>query len=131
MTDIKALRAKINNLHVLIVDDEEAILEGTVQFMKKFFKSVDTANNGQDALQKINDNKHYDVVFTDIKMPKKNGWELIQEIRAMKKNIFIAAMTGSPELGDEKLIALCDRYLRKPVNFDNMIQILEELSKRK
>jgi len=130
MTDVKVLRAKVKNLRVLIVDDEEAILEGTLQFMSKFFDHVDTAVNGQDALQKINTSQQYDVVFTDIRMPEKNGWELIQAIRDFDKNIYIAAMTGSPELGDDKLIALCNQYLRKPVNFENMIQILDELSQR-
>jgi len=128
---MKALRDKLKGLRVLVVDDEEMVLDGSVQFMKKFFTQVDTAVDGEDALQKFKESDHYDVVFTDIKMPKLSGWELIQAIRSIDCHVYIAAMTGSPELGTKEMIALCDCYLRKPVSITDMTKILEQLSDRK
>ncbi|MCU7834775.1 MAG: response regulator [gamma proteobacterium symbiont of Taylorina sp.] len=130
MPDMKTMRDKLQGLHVLVVDDEEAVLDGSLQFMKKFFNKVDTAIDGEEALRMFKEYGHYNVVFTDIKMPKSTGWELIQAIRSIDNDVYIAAMTGSPELGTDELIALCDSYLRKPVNIENMTHILEKLSDR-
>ena len=127
MHDMKMMREKVKYLHVLVVEDEAEILNSSLQFMRKLFQSVDGAENGEIAMKIFKDKGSYDVVITDIQMPKMSGWELIQSIRAIDTEVFITAMTGSPELGTDELICLSDSYLKKPLNIDAMAQMLEKI----
>lgn len=131
MHDMKTMREKVKSLHVLVVEDEAEILNSSLQFMRKLFQSVDGAENGEIAMKIFKDKGSYDVVITDIQMPKMSGWELIRSIRAIDTEVFIAAMTGSPELGTDELICLSDSYLKKPLNIDAMAQMLEKIIKKR
>jgi YesN/AraC family two-component response regulator len=71
---------KTKNYNVLLVDDEEEIREGMKTLLKKFFNNVDIAVNGQDGLSKYIKN-NYDIVITDLTMPKMNGIELMNKIK--------------------------------------------------
>ena len=126
MNDLTILREKVKALSILIVDDEEAVLDGSVTFMKKFFKNVESANNAPAALQKFSGHDGYDIVMTDIKMPGMSGWELIKKLREMDDKLFIAAITGSPEKTHVQL-SQCDVYLKKPVSIDEMIDMLNKI----
>ena len=125
MSEIKEIRNKIKSLHILLVDDEEKIREGTKNFMQKFFEDVDTAENGEVAL-KMFKNKKYDAVVTDIKMPKMSGWELIDILRDIDKDLFLVAITGSSEDKDKYTHKL-DLFLQKPVNIDSLIKMMKIL----
>jgi DNA-binding response OmpR family regulator len=62
---------------------------------------VDTARNGREALEYI-DQRHYDVIITDIKMPDMDGRALHQRLRELdselaRRTIFITGDTVSPE----------------------------------
>ena len=131
MSDMKAMREKIKSLHALVVDDEEEVLNSSLQFMRKIFHSVDGAENGETAMKMFKDKGGYDVLITDIKMPRMSGWDLIRSIRANDTEVFIAALTGSPELDSNGLIRLCDCYLKKPVNIEAMAQMLEKIVKKR
>ncbi len=131
MHDMKTMREKVKSLHVLVVEDEAEILNSSLQFMRKLFQSVDGAENGEIAMKIFKDKGSYDVVITDIQMPKMSGWELIRSIRAIDTEVFITAMTGSPELGTDELICLSDSYLKKPLNIDAMAQMLEKIIKKR
>jgi len=130
MNNLTTLREKVKTLSILLVDDEEKVLNRSVVFMKKFFECVDGANNAEAALKKFSDNDGYDIVMTDIKMPGMSGWELIAQLRKIDENIFIAAITGSPEATNVE-IALCDIYLKKPVSIDKMVKMLEKIIKKR
>ena len=131
MHDMKTMREKVKSLNVLVVEDEAEILNSSLQFMRKFFQSVDGAENGEIAMKIFKDKGSYDVVITDIQMPKISGWELIRSIRAIDTEVYIAAMTGSPESGADELIRLCDSYLKKPLSIDAMVQMLEQIIKNR
>ena len=64
---------------ILIVDDERAIRNTLKDILEVENYKVDTAEDGKQALEKIQNNK-YDLVFTDIKMPNMDGTELLEAI---------------------------------------------------
>jgi len=130
MSNMKEIREKVKHLKVLLVDDETEVLSVTLLFLHKFFKIVDTAKDGEEALEKFKKKANYDIVISDIKMPKLTGWELAKALKEIDKKIFIAAMTGSPEDKDEN-IAYLDILFEKPVNINNMVLIMEMLIKEK
>ena len=126
MSELKTLKTKINHLSVLVVDDEPAVLEGTGEFMRKFFHEVKTAANAKEALDIFEREGNIDVVFSDVKMPGMNGWELIQLLHAKKPDLFLGIMTGSPDEHPERM-EICDIYLRKPVSIDEMVALMNKL----
>lgn len=130
MNDLQKIREKSMPLHVLIVDDEAAILEGTSNFMKKFFSRVDCAQDGEAALKMLREDGPYDLVLTDIRMPKMSGWALVEAMKSIDKELFVAVMTGSPDF-DAREKKDCDIYLAKPVDIDKMKLMLEMIIKKK
>ena len=62
---------------ILIVDDEEIVVRSCLRILSGDEFDIDVANNGLEALEKIND-QEYDMVILDIMMPKMNGIEVLQ-----------------------------------------------------
>ncbi len=89
MNDIKTIREKVRSLHVLLVDDEDLILEGTSAFLRKFFDQVDTAKNGEIGLEKFKNDGPYDIVLSDIQMPKMSGDKLIEANKKDEYRLFL------------------------------------------
>ncbi len=81
---------------VLVVDDEEIVLKSMRRILKRdeeheFF--VDTASSAADGLVLIEE-KEYDVIITDLMMPKMDGLQFIDGIRRSDPNVLIVMITG-------------------------------------
>lgn len=126
MNDLQKIREKITPLNVLVVDDEDDLLDGIVSFMKKFCGCVDGAQNGEAALKLLQEKGPYDMVLTDVRMPKMTGWALAKELKNINQNIFVAVMTGSPLMNGIKHKD-CDLFMLKPITIDKMQSMLELL----
>jgi putative two-component system response regulator len=66
--------------HILIVEDEEPLRDVLSQHLAMEGHSCDSAENGEVGLRKIQD-REYDVVISDITMPRMNGLQLLREVR--------------------------------------------------
>jgi len=84
-----------NRKKVLIVDDEPHLVRSLSFILSKEGYEVVSAVNGEEALQKIRESKP-DLMFLDVMMPKKNGYEVCQEIRSSPelKDIYIIMLTA-------------------------------------
>jgi len=85
MVDIKKLLKYSKNLNILCVEDDKEFAKDTVEILENFFNKVDLAVNGEDALNQYLDyftinQSYYDIVITDISMPKVNGLDLTKNI---------------------------------------------------
>ena len=69
-----------NGRRVLVVDDEEGILEMLSELLSQLGFKVDTANNGESALQRSSANR-YEAVFCDWKMPGLSGQQVYERMR--------------------------------------------------
>ena len=65
---------------ILIVDDEPAIVKGLVFSLKQDGYNIDAAYDGEEAIEKFNNNQ-YDLVLLDVMLPKLNGLDVLQRIR--------------------------------------------------
>ena len=106
-------------LNILVVDDEAAICYTFDLALTKAGYTVLFAESGKDALE-ILGNENVNVVFLDLNLPDMSGIELCRQIRGVKPNAFILAITGYATYFD---IAECykagfDDYLEKPVSLD-------------
>lgn len=78
---------------ILIVDDEEEIRKNLSRHFRYIGYDVDTAGHGLDALR-ILEEKHMEVLITDIIMPEMNGIELMKAVREKYPTIQCIVMTG-------------------------------------
>jgi len=122
----------LKNRHILIVDDEKYILDFFIEIFQSSSVSIDTANNGQAALQKI-EKVPYDLIITDFRMPKMSGKELFSWIKEhqpdmARRIIFVTGDTVSNETRTFFEENHC-RFLAKPFKIEEvkeiMIRVLE------
>lgn len=115
---------------ILIVDDDPLISELVVDMLAMDGYEVDTAPNGMDALDKLQ-NQRYDLIVTDLHMPKLDGSgfyrELIERrLHPSKKIIFLTGTTGGSEehrFVQESGLPL----LLKPFNVIEMIELVRNV----
>ncbi|MHA1667037.1 MAG: PAS domain S-box protein [Candidatus Heimdallarchaeaceae archaeon] len=81
---------------ILLVEDNDAVREVATYMLESFGFNVITAINGEDALGKFNET--FNLVITDMIMPKMGGGELIKEIRKKYPDIRIIIITGYSDI---------------------------------
>ena len=121
------------NLKVLIVEDEKALAEILEYNFKKEGYSVDTASDGEIALDKIIF-KAPDLVILDWMLPKLSGIELCKKVRSNKKikNIPIIMLTARGE-EEDRLKGLemgADDYVTKPFSINELLARAKAVLKR-
>lgn len=113
------------DLKILYVEDDIQLLEKTAYLLSNIFLEVDTATNGEEAIFAY-ENKKYDLVITDIKMPKKDGRDFIHAIKMIDEEqpiIVTSAYNDSNRLME--LIELgIDSFLHKPISTKNLFKTL-------
>ena len=101
---------------VLVVDDEKMIVKGIRFSLLQDGYDVDTAYDGDEALQKANENQ-YDIILLDVMLPKHSGLEVLQQIREFS-SVPVIMLTAKGEDMD-KILGLdygADDYITKPFN---------------
>ncbi len=83
----------IKNINVLLVDDDKDYLKMTETFLKQIGYMVDVAENGKEAIRKLNE-KNYQILLLDFYMPDMNGEEVVSEVRKSNQEIIIILQTG-------------------------------------
>jgi len=81
--DASSVQVVGDEQNLLIVDDNHITLEAIVTSMQLLGYSVDTASNGEKALQLLNKNE-YDLIITDLQMPVMDGYALCEAVRVTK-----------------------------------------------
>ncbi len=114
---------------ILIVDDEQGILVAIEFLMQKNGYITETANDGLDALQKL-ENFHPDLIILDVMMPRMDGFEFAQEVRKDEKyfetKILFLTAKGT---GRDKMQGYGsggDSYLTKPFDNDQLVEMVQE-----
>jgi DNA-binding NtrC family response regulator len=82
-------------LRILVVDDDEELREMIRTFLAYRGCYVETAADGLDGCEMLEQNT-FDMVITDIYMPRMNGLELLETIEHKYANLLTVAMTGFP-----------------------------------
>jgi len=118
----KDLKNVVNNYNVLIVEDDLLISEQLQRILKKLFKNLYIAVDGNDGFNKYIEN-NIDIVISDIKMPKVDGFKMLKMIRNINNNvpiIFLSAYNES-EYFIESIKLGIDGYLLKPIEINQLI----------
>ncbi len=135
--NISASAMDFTQKKLLLVDDIEVNREIAKMLLEGNGFTVDTAANGQEAVEKVAASKvgDYDAVLMDIQMPIMDGYEATKKIRALKNKklaaIPILAMTANAFSEDVQAAkdAGMNGHIAKPIDIPQMMQTLAEILK--
>jgi len=110
---------------ILVVDDEDPILELVTKVLKEDY-AVDTARDGIEALDKLQQSK-YNILLTDIVMPNMDGLTLLKKARELDPFIQVIVMTGylSVDITLECLENGANEYVLKPFNIMDVKKLIK------
>lgn len=116
---------------VLVVEDEKLIRQGIRTMIQRSGVPVEVVmecNNGEMALEILQE-QQIDVVFTDIRMPKLNGIELVQKIQELPNKPIVVAISGYADFSYavEMLRLGAREYILKPVEREKLQEVLQKL----
>ncbi|GAG37850.1 unnamed protein product, partial [marine sediment metagenome] len=113
---------------ILIVDDEEIIRDSLSYILKSEGYEVEEADDGDTALEIILQ-KSFDLVITDIKMPKMDGISLLKKISNLQPETFFIIITAfaSLETAINALRLGAYDYIMKPLEFDDVLFKIKKL----
>jgi len=100
--ELKEFLERGNALKVLYVEDSEIVRESTCDILEQYFDNLDIAINGEEGLQKYKKfyeehHTYYDIVITDINMPKLNGIDMIENMLQLNPEANIVVMSAHNE----------------------------------
>ena len=117
---------------ILIVDDEQHIrllIEQSLEDLEDEGVQLLTAADGEEALVAV-ERHHPDLVFLDIMMPKRNGFEVCRAIKHdLGRHAAVVMLTAKGQAYDREqgLAAGADRYVTKPFDPDELLQTARTL----
>ncbi len=117
---------------ILIADDEQMIRESVSMVLNEEGYDTTVVSNGQSALDLLKA-QDFDVLITDIKMPKMDGMELINHSLKICPQTFVIIITahGSIESAINALRIGAFDYILKPFDFDDLLLRVERLMNHK
>jgi len=116
-----------NEIKILVVDDEEIMRNLLDKLLSIEGYNILTAVDGQDALEVIA-KENVDLVVSDMKMPRMDGFELLKNLRNNYPDIGVVIMTGYGDTYTVKdaLLLGADEYLSKPFKRLELLSVVEK-----
>jgi two-component system alkaline phosphatase synthesis response regulator PhoP len=115
---------------ILVVDDEPHVVRSLTFVLEKEGYNVSSAANGEDALTKIQEVKP-NLMFLDVMMPKKNGYEVCKEVKSDTSlgDIHIIMLTAKGQEADRQkgLSAGADEFMTKPFSLKTVVDRAKEI----
>jgi len=122
-------KEKLKGKKVLVVDDDMRNIFALTSALQTFDLKVEIANDGEEAIAKLEETGDIDIVLMDIMMPKMDGYEATRYIRKQNKwaKLPVIALTAKAMRDDrEKCIAAgASDYITKPVDIDRLISLMQ------
>jgi len=126
----------LRQITVLYVEDDKLISETFQNIFNKLFKEVVVSFDGEDGLDKyktLHQEKQFNMIISDINMPKMSGIDMLQEIRKLNQDIpfiFTTAHTDSNYLLDAINLGVT-HYAIKPVDVKKLILQIQDICSSK
>ena len=118
--------------NILFVDDEEFLVDLAQQMLKRLGYEVTACSDPVDAMTLFRKNpKPFDLVITDLAMPKMSGEQLVRELTAIRPEIPIILCTGfSQHMTREKMRQIgVNEFLRKPLVIGDLAEAIARVLK--
>lgn len=120
-------------LHTLVIDDVKQNAELIEEYLSGLNYNVDTAYDGEQAIELISSHS-YDIIITDVLMPKKDGYEVAKFAKEKSAKTFVIAMSGGSAMIPQRMalqgISLyADATIKKPFSPDELSEKIKNLVK--
>ncbi|MCD6586432.1 MAG: response regulator [Desulfobacteraceae bacterium] len=119
--------------YIMLVDDEVPFVETMSKRLVKRGLKVISANSGEEAIVKLDQETQVDVIILDVKMPGMDGLETLQKIKKKHPLKEVIMLTGHATIEsaiDGMKLGAFD-YLMKPCDIDILISKVDEAAKKK
>jgi len=116
--------------HLLLVDDSVSVRRVLDKMLARSGYRVTSAVDGQEAVDFILQGDSFDVVLTDLEMPRLNGYELLEELRRRPETLTLPTVIMTTRAGEKhRKLAFelgANHYLTKPIDEAKLLRTLEE-----
>ncbi|MDD5475601.1 MAG: response regulator, partial [Syntrophales bacterium] len=116
---------------ILIVDDEPSMRAALSESLQSCGYDVETADDGQDALDKFRKNT-FEVVITDMRMPRLGGMEVLAGIKRMspKTPVIVITAYGTVNTAVEAMRAGAIDFIMKPFSLEHLESVVTRVAER-
>lgn len=104
--------------HILVVDDDPGVREALREMLSEEGYSVITAEDGQDALERLGAMEPPCLILLDLKMPRVDGWEFLARRDGAGKKTPVVLLSGMTFIRDAPGVA---DFLAKPIRPDKLL----------
>lgn len=131
MIDIQELKEYCGELNILYVEDDKELHEAVLRYLMKLFKSIESAYDGEEGLQKYCDGE-FEIVLSDIKMPRLSGMEMLKEIKVLnpEQEVIIISAHAETDYFMEAIHLNVSEYVIKPIDYAQMKEVLFKVARR-
>jgi len=127
----------LNDVSLLVVEDDPSNMQLLVFTFNMYEAKASYAQSGLEAIAALSESHEYDIILTDIQMPRMDGYALFREIRTRPawSNIPIIALTANVMPNDRKLMNETgfDGFIEKPIDIeglpDKILEVIEHWKK--
>ena len=136
--DIKEVANRSKKFNLLYVEDDELARTQTKMIFDRFFDNITTAKDGQEGLdiflanKEEDESKQFDLIFSDINMPKLSGLEMLDKIREVDSDIIFVILTAYNDT--EHLVQAIELnvtfFIFKPIKIDKITNTINEAMNR-
>ncbi len=126
--DVKNVKNEPSKKKILVVDDEPDVITTLMDSLEALGYMAEGAGNGVEALECL-EKSSYDLVITDIRMPEKNGIDLLNDIKAKYPKLPVVIITGytlayPPEQAQKEG---AEGYIAKPFRINQIDDLLAKI----
>ncbi len=114
-------KRSVKGRKIMLIDDEKDYREATAELLSLQGYKVEQAANGFEALKKLKRN-NFDIILSDLKMPKPSGNDLLKKIKARNKNTKVIFVSGY----SNKNAIKADGWLVKPCLFEDISEAIRK-----
>jgi len=131
MVDLRKIKLLAQSLDVLYVEDDKDVQETVFEYLNKVFHNVAVANDGVEGLE-FYTKQAFDLVITDLSMPRMDGLEMVRKIREISREqavLITTAYTDAKHMSAAISIGI-DGYIVKPFDYDQFNYELHKISQK-
>ncbi|MCR4674578.1 MAG: response regulator transcription factor [Lachnospiraceae bacterium] len=117
-------------VRILLVEDEKSVRELTKVKLRNQYEILE-AEDGLDAFDVL-EHEHVDLIVADVMMPNMDGYEFVQELRAMGDDTPVIMLTAMDDFKHKKkgYSTGIDEYLTKPIDYEELTWHIEAILRR-
>jgi CheY-like chemotaxis protein len=115
---------------ILVVEDDPTVRATTVSLLRTAGHMVTDADGGSAGIERLADGP-LDLVLTDLGMPGVTGWDVARAVRRRHPRLPVILLTGWGEhgTGETPPPGLVDRILAKPVGLNDLLAVIDDLTR--